>query len=346
LVSNWKDGLRQLPSNVYPQDGVQFVTNALVRRVILDDNKTATGVELADDRSFSIRTGGEVIISAGSLQTPQVLLLSGIGDSEDLSKHNIPVQIHLPDVGRNFHDHPMVFRYWKLREPEKGLALGSPLFNGPNFEKGLAPNDWLVIETVPSTGLQSALAKDEGDPVGGDHILVAGPRSHLELSTIYATFGGELVGLNIPVDGTAIMNFSMLCLPTSRGSITLKSSDPAESPVIDPNFLNTEMDQFVMREGWRLLSRLILETPEGKDLVAEEIVPEGQQSLASDAQDDLIDARISMGVVSTSHSAGTASMGSVVDGSLRVRGAKSLRVVDASVVSWLFTRDRQLWLTF
>lgn len=137
LVTNWADGRRQLTSEVYPLDGVKVVTNALVRRVVLDgSSQTATGVELADGRMYSVSAGGEVIVSAGALRTPQILLLSGIGDSEQLSKHNIPELVHLPGVGRNFHDHLLVFRYWKLREPEKGIALGSPLFGGPNYEKG------------------------------------------------------------------------------------------------------------------------------------------------------------------------------------------------------------------
>jgi choline dehydrogenase-like flavoprotein len=254
-------------------------------------------------------------------------LLSGIGDFEQLSKHNIRELIHLPEVGRNFHDHLLVFRYWKLREPEKGYAFGSPLFGGPNFEKGVPPEDWLVTTTVPLTGLQSAQAKD----IVQDKVVDS--RSHLELATIYAAFGGELIGLNIPLDGSAIMSFHIGFLPTSRGLITLKSADPADAPVIDPNFLATEADRFVMREGWRLLSRLMLETPEGKHLVAEEVVPEGHRSLESDAPDDLIDARIRMGGLTGSHFAGTASMGSVVDGSLKVRGTQGLRVVDSSVVS-------------
>ncbi|KAJ9243971.1 CAZyme family AA3 [Paecilomyces variotii] len=331
LVNNFPDGRRQLTSQVYPLDGVKVVTDALVKRVVLDDSKTAIGVELKDGRIYSVRSGGEVIVSAGSLRTPQVLLLSGIGDSQQLSQHQIPLQIDLPDVGRNLHDHLMVFRYWKLREPEKGLALGSPLFNGPNYDKG-GPGEWIVTTSVPSTGLQNALAKDEAGPIDSDHHLVRGPRSHLELTTIYAAFGGELSGLNIPVDGTAIMNFFMGCLPTSRGSVTLQSSDPASSPVIDPNFYATEADRFVMREGWRLLSRLMLETAEGKALVKEEIVPDGHDSLSSDAPDESIDARIRLAGITTSHPAGTASMGTVVDGSLRVKGANNLRIVDASII--------------
>ncbi|KUL92356.1 hypothetical protein ZTR_02192 [Talaromyces verruculosus] len=327
LVTSWADGQRQLTSEVYPLDGVAVVPNALVRRVVLDgSSQTATGVELADGRIYSVRAGGEVIVSAGALRTPQILLLSGIGDSEQLSKHNIRELVHLPGVGRNFHDHLLVFRYWKLREPEKGVALGSPLFGGPNYEKGVPPEDWLVTTTVPSIGLQSAQAKDDV------HDKVVDSRSHLELATIYAAFGGELIGLDIPLDGSAIMSFYMGFLPTSRGSITLKSVDPGDQPVIDPNFLATEADRFIMREGWRVLSRLMFETPEGKDLVVEEIVPEGHKSLESDAPDDLIDARIRTGGLTGSHFAGTASMGSVVDGSLRVRGTQGLRIVDASVI--------------
>jgi choline dehydrogenase-like flavoprotein len=333
LVSNWADGRRQLPSEVYPQNGVKFLTGVLVRRIVLDHSQNATGVEMADGKTYSVRVGGEVIVSAGALRTPQVLLLSGIGDSKELSKYDIPVKIHLPEVGHNLHDHLMVFRYWKLRESEKGVALGSPLFDGPNFEKGVPPEDWLVTTTVPSAGLRSALEKDEGGSVGPDHPLVAGPRSHLELATIYAAFGGEVVGLDIPMDGTAIMNFYMICLPTSRGNVSLNSSDPADAPVIDPKFCGTETDRYVMREGWRLLSKLMLETPEGTNLVAEEIVPQGHEQLASDAPDHLIDSRVRMGSMTAPHPAGTASMGTVVDSSLRVRGARNVRVVDASVVS-------------
>lgn len=229
----------------------------------------------------------------------------------------------------------MVFRYWKLRHPEKGLAVGSPLFNDPAYQKG-GPGDWIVTTTVPTAGLKAALEKDEGKPMDDSHPLVKGPRSHLELTMIYAAFGGEATGLQIPVDGSAIMNYYMGCLPTSRGSVTLGSSNPAAPPVIDPNYYATETDRFVMREGWRTLSRLVLETPEGKELIESEIVPEGHESLPSDAPDEAIDARIKIGGSTVFHPAGTASMGKVVNESLQVKGVDNLRVVDASIVSSVF----------
>jgi choline dehydrogenase-like flavoprotein len=326
LVSNFRDGKRQLSCDVYPLDGVKVLKDCLVKRVTLDEKSlTATGIELADGRRFQVHSDGEVIVASGALRTPQVLQLSGIGRPDQLSDQGITPLLDLP-VGENFHDHLMLFRYWKLRHPERGLAMGSALFNGPNYEKG-GPSDWVVTTTVPASGYRAALAQD-----GHADTAPAG-RSHLELNIIYAAFGGDTIGLQIPMDGTAIMNFYMNCLPTSRGSVSLASADPTASPRINPNFLATEADRYVMREGWRTLSRLAFETPEGRDLIAEEIVPSEHSALPSDAPDDQIDARVAAGGLTTSHPAGTASMGQVVDSSLKVIGVQNLRVVDASIVS-------------
>lgn len=102
--------------------------------------------------------------------------------------------------------------------------------------------------------------------------------------------------------------------------------------MIDPNFCGTEADRFVMREGWRMLSRLMFETPEGKELVIDEIRPEGHECLPSNASDEAIDQRIKIGGQSCSHPAASCSMGRVVDAECRVKGVHGLRVVDASVI--------------
>ena len=334
LVENRRNGLRQLTSEVYPLKGAHILTETMVKRILLSDSphgKIAIGVELADMRQLYIKTGGEVLLCGGSYRSPQVLMLSGIGSKDELTQHDIFQHVDSPWVGKNFHDHQMIFRYWKLRHPEQGLAMGSSALSDPVFQSG-NPADWLTTLTVPTSGLQAAIAKDEGTLVNDKHPLLHGPRSHLEMNVLYAAFGAEQIGLEIPVDGTAIMSYYMACQPTARGSITLASNDPTASPVIDPNYCGTEADRFVMREGWRVLSRLMLETPEGKALVADEIVPEGHRCLPSTASDAEIDQRIQMGGMSCSHPAASCSMGKVVDTELRVMGVKGLRVVDASVI--------------
>ena len=330
LVDNRRDGLRQLTSDAYPLDGVDVMTETIVSRVLIE-NGQAVGVELEDGRTIMLAENGKVLVAAGAYRTPQVLILSGIGDENELRSLGIEPKVICPAVGKNLHDHLMVFRYWKLRHPE-GLALGSPALADPVFLKG-NPADWIVTSSLPADKVKASLTQDTGNgQVSEDHPLTKDFRSHLEMLIFYGAFGSESIGLEIPVDGSSIMTYCMGCLPTSRGSIAVRSRNPADAPVVDPNYFASETDRMVMREGWRFMSRLMLETPTGKDLVSHEIVPPDHSQLTSEAPDHLIDARIKIGASTVYHPAGSASMGKVVDGSLRVLGVEGLRVLDASII--------------
>ncbi|KAJ4380951.1 hypothetical protein N0V86_003298 [Didymella sp. IMI 355093] len=321
LVENFRDGKRQMTQSVFSLRGVRVLTETIVRRVLFDDAKTAVGVELADGGRIDLNQGGQIIISAGAYRTPQILMLSGVGDPVQLSQHNIPVVCNLRQVGQNLHDHLSMFRYWKLRHPEKGLALGSPQFGGLNYEKG-GPVDFLVRVPIPVDPLRAAIERDEGLASDGNasdgNALIKGPRTHLEMLLMYVAVGAEAQGLQIPIDGASIMTFFMGCLPTSRGSVTLASSDPSANPIIDPRYYATEADRHVMRTGFRIQSQLMFNTAEGKELVEREHTPPGYAALKANASDEEIDRRIEMGAGTTYHPGGTAAMGTVVDGSLRL----------------------------
>lgn len=132
LVENWHDASRQHAAICYDIKSIHLMMNTVVQRVLLEGNK-ATGVELIN--GDCLKASREVIVSCGALRTPQLLMLSGIGPRAELSKHNIKQVADLP-VGQHLHDHGSVHIIWKLKNPEKGYAFGSPAFNKPEYATG------------------------------------------------------------------------------------------------------------------------------------------------------------------------------------------------------------------
>jgi choline dehydrogenase-like flavoprotein len=188
--------------------------------------------------------------------------------------------------------------------------------------------DFVATQTVPAAGLKAALEKDEG-AVSDNHPLLHPPRSHLEAFVIYA--GANKEDPTIPMDGSHIATKVIGLLPTSRGTVTLASSDPADDPIIDPNYYATEVDRYVIRTGLRRITKMMLETDEGRAFVERETTPAGFESITDETTDEEIDRRVAKVGDTLYHPAGTAAMGKVVDPNLKVYGVEGLRVVDASV---------------
>ena len=328
FLENWDDGQRQ-PSNLaYSLKGVKVVTSAVVHKVVFtkddDGAQIASSVLLANGRQFKARK--EIVLSAGAIKTPQVLMLSGIGPSDLLSKHNIPVLYDNFEVGKNFFDHFAHFQVWKLRNPEKGLSMGSPLWNDPAFYKGL-PCDWAVNEGLPPQLLEPALQVDAARGKVSDESILDPTRCFVETMVVYSP-----VGAPVPIDGSYVATSVMLLIPTSRGSVNIVSASPTDAPATNTNYYDTEVDRVALIYGTRRVIKVLLGTLAGESNIECEGAPPGVPNLTLESSDADIHARIKMAGLSHAHPAGTAAMGKVVDTQLRVKGVRGLRVADASVL--------------
>ncbi|KAF4981160.1 hypothetical protein FZEAL_2994 [Fusarium zealandicum] len=341
-----RDGKREWSASCYPLEGVEIRLNTLVNKVVLENingTMTATGVELADGTIVLAR---KVISAAGTFRSPQLLQLSGIGPPACLKEVGIEPVVDLPDVGEGLTDHMSFWQYWRLRDPSAGYILGSsnPLFAQPQYSKGV-PSDWIVTTDVPKEGLVEAVKVDEGELDVSKHPLLVNSRTFLENIVLHAKIPFPGVSMDSEHMTTALVNL----LPTSRGRVSLRSAKPEDPPIsmpspakreesrltsliVDLNYLATEVDKYVFREGLRQMARFMLGT-KFANFIAGESVPEGLgiEPLSLDDSDEKLDKRLTMAGTTTWHASGTCAMGKVVDAEFRVRGVSGLRVVDASV---------------
>jgi len=179
--------------------------------------------------------------------------------------------------------------------------------------------------------LKKALEAD-GEKAINQHPYLDPDFVHTETLVVYAPAGAQIAGVDIPMDGSHIASAVLGMVPTSRGSITLASTDPTAAPVIDPNFYATEVDRVALRYAVRQVTKVLLDTPEGREIVENEVPPSGFQAFGTNPTDEEIDNRVKRVGNHFYHPAGTAAMGKVVDTKLRVKGVEGLRVVDASIL--------------
>ena len=330
------NGQRQIANTRYPLDGVTVLTETMVSEVVLetsdgDDNDTprATGVRLKNGTEFA---GREIILSAGAYRSPQILMLSGIGPRDQLEDHGIRVHVEAPHVGRHFKDHFRFIANWRLQDPSKGYAVGSdnPLFEEPQYGLGVHAS-FVTLTAADSDGLAEAIVEDEGAAADPEtHPLLRRTQAMMETTIEWRVAHSAN---EVPVDGTHISSMMVGLKPTSRGSVRIRSADVGDEPIINPNYLATAVDRYAWREGLRELVELMTgDTSFGRDFIAGETPPEGQQALTADSTVDHLEDRLRDAGANVYHPMGSCSMGKVVDTELRVYGVDGLRIVDASVI--------------
>ncbi|MCF0051889.1 GMC family oxidoreductase N-terminal domain-containing protein [Dyadobacter sp. LJ53] len=275
--------------SIADRKNLTIVTGALVSRVLIE-NKKATGVELISRDGLLVEAFAdkEIIISAGALGSPKLLLLSGIGPAAELQELGIAVIEDLPGVGKNLQDHlqlPMIFRS-KIPMSNTTLLTGNVLFVNTK-------NDGSVVD------LQINFTPSLPQP----------------LAPVLPDLGGP-VCIFLPI----------LVQPESRGEVMLRSKNPADMPVINPNYLEKESDITVLSKAVELVRKLA-NTPKFLELNGGEMVP----GVEAD-----IEAFVRSQSTTIWHPAGTCKMGidkmAVVDAELRVHGIQNLRIADASVM--------------
>jgi choline dehydrogenase len=315
-----RDGRRESSATAFlrPARGrpnLDVWTRAHVHRVTIAEGR-ATGV-VVDREGALLHVGAraEVILCGGAVNTPQLLMLSGIGDPAHLAAHGIAPVVAAPGVGRNLQDHLGVYLTYACRDPVTLYALFRPdraalaLLRAWAFGRG--PAAAVPLEAGGFLKTDPALAEPD------IHITFV-PGLSLEATRKGQGRHGYLI------------NFYQL-RPDSRGAITLASPDPRAAPRIDPAYLSAEADVLCLRRGVRL-ARRIGENPALARHKAADLSPTAAD-LASDAA---VDAWVRAGANTIFHPVGTARMGgdraSVCDPELRVRGVRGLRVADASVM--------------
>lgn len=232
-----RDGKRQFSAGAYSLDGVEVRLGTAVNKIIVTkeegENLRATGVALADG---AIVLSKNVISSAGTFRSPQLLQLSGIGPAAHLAEVGIECVVELPDVGEGLTDHMSFFQHWRLRDPSAGYTLGStnPLFAQPQYAQGV-PLDWIVCTSVPEDGLKEAIKKDGGaEPDASKHNLLKNERTFIENVVLYA----KIPFPGVPMDAEHITTMVVNFLPTSRGTVSLRSSKPEHTPKSESPYLN------------------------------------------------------------------------------------------------------------
>lgn len=289
---------------------------------ILVENGTAVGVEVmvGQNGSERINCSKEVILSAGAIQSPHLLMLSGIGDPIELGKQGIDVIHTLPGVGKNLQDH-----VWSGVSAYTSIATANTLLYPWNMGKAVLQHLFfrkgpLCNSPLEANAFFSSVEGSERPDLQFHFVPIA-------ISDDYST---DIYNLKTFPRKSGIGIMAILLRPESRGTIGLKNSNPKDAPIIHPNVLSVDNDRQVLMKGLRKAIDLVHHSSLAS------YCPDGVSLPKNDADDMSLNEHINQSLETLYHPVGTCKMGhdplAVVDHTLCVHGIRSLRVVDASVM--------------
>jgi 4-pyridoxate dehydrogenase len=325
-----RDGRRCSAAEAYlrpamKRKNLKVEVHALATHVMLERGRAA-GVEYRQGGETKIaRAGREVLLAGGVINSPQLLMLSGIGDPEELKIHGIKAQVPLRGVGQNLQDHVVVQVAYSRKEPGPihramrldriMVELAKTYFFGTGIATDLPGGVASFVRCMPDSTVPDIQLLLAAAPLSAEPYLEPFKPPFAD------GFGGRIIMLH----------------PESRGRLSLASSDPAAPIRIQQNFMSHAREWQTLRAGFKLF-REIMSKPQLTPFIAREVLPGSATKSDSD-----IDAHIRQTAITLHHPLGTCKMGSaadamaVVDPELRVREVEGLRVVDASVMPELIS---------
>ncbi|KAF9061419.1 aryl-alcohol-oxidase from pleurotus Eryingii [Rhodocollybia butyracea] len=320
-------GASYLGPQFISRPNLHVLLNTRVLRMLETERLSFRSVEFTQDAGntkHTVSASKEVILSAGSIMTPHILMHSGIGDSEVLSSFGIETIHHLPSVGKNLSEQPIVRNEWLVNSTDtfETIARNATLLAdvisewenikmGPLVDPPLSFIGWLRLPD------NASIFQQVPDPAAGPNT------SHYELILI-----NGILSPTPPATGNFLAFSTSVASPTSRGSITLNTSNPLDYPLINPNLFSTDFDRFTVREAFRATKRFLAAQSWDGYILAPP---------TNATTDEELDEYVRENAATENHPAGTAAMSSknaaygVVDPDLLVKGLRGLRIVDASI---------------
>ena len=350
-----KKGVRQSCAKAYLRNdevltrkNLDIMINSVVTKLMVDSDKTVTGVEiererkLLRDKKIFVKARKETIISAGGIFTPAILMRSGIGDCEHLKEVGIDCKHNLPAVGSNFQDHIVLtglnFLVNDKIDPLKNIDIFNEEFVAEYKANGSGPLS--VPFSLDVNGFIDSFADyplKEGEKMSQtpDVQVVKIIGNTIIGNTFLATVEPEIMAKYYKPhdDKSSFAMYPILIRPKSRGVIRLKSKDPHENPLVNPNYLSNDDDIERLVNVSKKITKMVTSSKAFQAYDVEEFPSPypgcEDHKRNSDSYFRCVTHRSSIGLV---HYTGSCSLGHCVDEQLRVKGMKKLRVADISVI--------------